>query len=545
MQRETLQTHPSTTLNPLKDAVGVTSVDYSSQYNALSKKVDNLKNFVENGSAEGAMLAYLPGLAEPKYQGQIRGINEKKAYADDTYTAQKIAEFNIQLTNNEYMNFHDVQICFPMRIRKKTNVANDIDNTMITVNNFFAHWIKEIDIKKLGDDQPILPTINTVEIYKYSDQILKHLPSNDLEMIENDLLYSRKKVKIPAAGGDRRKKFTRPVAGNVAAEPIANRTDANLNERIEKFGDQIGDDYIYRIPLKYISELGFVNQPVKFDTKWKIFFEGEMSRLFESKAQLATAATAIPEPDVKIILTAAPYLLYHQFNLEDTYRTYLEGALVSSRKLRGGLKLFPYQKSYELVAGGQSKTFNFTNAFKQFEFLEISLVWDKSDQHATIYDSYNAEIAATHIKSIKLQNASNTYSEFNTVKFDLTDEEDKYNLYNQFRAFVTKTSSILPDSEYLHNKTAQELVKRKDYFTNSDEKIYIDLRRGKGFTGEFERVNRDDSELSVVIDLKAAAAHKIRMYVTGYYQAEYIYTLTKNGLIMIHKEYSVSKIKNK
>ena len=545
MQRETLQSHPSTTLNPLKDAVGVTSVDYSSQYNALSKKVDNLKNFVENGSAEGAMLAYLPGLADPKFQGQLKGINEKKAYADDTYTAKKIAEFNIQLTNNEYMNFHDVQICFPMRIRKKTNAANDIDNTMITVNNFFAHWIKEIDIKKLGDDQPILPTINTVEIYRYSDQILKHLPSDDLEMIENDLLYSKKKVKIPAAGGDRRKKFTRAAAGNVAAEPVANRTDENLSQRIEKFGNQIGDDYIYRIPLKFISELGFVNQPVKFDTKWKIFFEGEMSKLFESNAQLATAATAIPQPDAQIILTAAPYLLYHQFNLEDTYRTYLEGALVSSRKLRGGLKLFPYQKSYELVAGGQSKTFNFTNAFKQFEFLEISLVWDKSDQHSTIYDSYNAEIAATHIKSIKLQNASNTYSEFNTVKFDLTDEEDKYNLYNQFRAFVTKTSSILPDSEYLHNKTAQELVKRNNYFTNSDEKIYIDLRRGKGFTGEFERVNRDDSELSVVIDLKAPAANKIRMYVTGYYQAEYIYTLTKNGLIMIHKEYSVSKIKNK
>ena len=541
MQRETPQNHPSTTLNPLKDAVGVTSVDYSSQYNSLSKKVDNLKKFVETGSAEGAMLAYLPGLAEPKYQGQIKGINERKAYADETYSAQKVAEFNIQLSNNEYMNFHDVQICFPMKIKKKSNVANDIDDDLITVNNFFAHWIKEIDIKKLGDDQPTLPTINTVEVYKYSDQILKYLPSDDLAIIENDLLYSKKKVRIPAAGGDRRKKFT---ADN-AADPATNRTDDNLEQRIEKFHDQIQDDYIYRIPLKYITELGFVNQPVKFDTKWKIFFEGDMSRLFESKDNLANANTAIPQPDAKIILNSAPYLLYHQFNLEDTYRTYLEGALVSSRKLRGGLKLFPYQKSYELVAGAQSKTFNFTNAFKQFEFLEISLLWDKSEQHSTIYDSYNAEIAATHIKSIKLQNASNTYSEFNTVKFDLTDDEDKYNLYNQFRAWVTKGSSIVPDSEFLHNKTAQELTKRKDYFTNSDERMYIDLRRGKGFTGEFERVNRDDSELSVVIDLKAAAAHKMRIYVTGYYQAEYIYTLTKNGLIMIHKEYSVSKIKNK
>ena len=103
MQKETPQNHPPTTLNPLRDAVGVTSVDYSAQFNSLSKKVDNLKNFVENGSAEGAMLKYLPGLAEPKFQGQIRGINERKAFADDTYTSQKTAEFNIQLSNNEYM----------------------------------------------------------------------------------------------------------------------------------------------------------------------------------------------------------------------------------------------------------------------------------------------------------------------------------------------------------------------------------------------------------------------------------------------------------
>ena len=538
MQKETPQNHPSTTLNPLKDAAGVVSVDYSSQFNSLSKKVQNLKNFVEDGSAEAGMLEYLPGLAEPKYQGQIKGINERKAYADETYTNLKIAEFNIQLSNNEYMNFHNLEIVFPMKIKKKTNDGNNLDATLITVNNFFAHWIKEIEIKKLGDDQPILPTINTVEIYKYSDQILKHLPKDSLKLIEKDLLYSKKKVRI-SGNRDRRRKFV------AAGGDVNDRTDDNIDDRIEKFHDQLEDTHYYRIPLKYITELGFVNQPVKFNTKWRIIFESDMSRLFESKAQLATAATAIPTPDAKIILDSAPYLFYHQFNLEDTYRTYLEGALVSSRKLRGGLKLFPYQKSYEIVTGGQSKTFTFTNAFKQFEFLEISLVYDSSDQHLTIYDSYNVELAATKIKSIKLQNASNTYSEFNTVKFDLEDEEDKYNLFNQFRAWVTKGSSVVPSSEYIHNKTAQELPSRSDYFSNSDERVYIDLRRGKGFTGEFERVNRDDSELSVVIDLKAAATRKLRIYVTGYYQAEYIYTLSKNGLIMIHKEYSVSKIKNK
>ena len=502
------------------------------------KKLIIFKNFIEKGTAESNLINYLPGLVPPVYQGQLKGINERKAYADETYSGLKLAEFNIQLSNNEYMNFHDVHIVFPLKIKEKSNVANDIDNTLITVNNFFAHWIKEIDIKKLGDDQPILPTINTVEIYKYSDQILKHLPKNSLKLIENELLFSKKKVKLPA-GEDRRKKFT--AAGGDNDE----RTDDNLDERIEKFQNQLKNTYYYRIPLKYICELGFVNQPVKFNTKWRIIFENDMSRLFESKVNLATAATAIPEPDAKIILDSAPYILYHQFALEDTYRTYLEGVMSSKQELRTGLKLFPYQKSYEIVAGAQSKTFSFTNAFKQFDFLEISLVFDKSDQHLTIYDSYNAEVAATNIENIKLQNASNTYSEFNTVKFDLEDEEDKFNLFNQFRAWVTKGSSIVSDNEYIHNETAQELPSRSDYFTNSDERVYIDLRRAKGFTGEFERINRDDSELSVVIDLKAATADKMRIYVTGYYQAEYLYILNKNGLLMTHKEYSVSKIKNK
>ena len=83
------------------------------------------------------------------------------------------------------------------------------------------------------------------------------------------------------------------------------------------------------------------------------------------------------------------------------------------------------------------------------------------------------------------------------------------------------------------------------YFTDSDERVFIDLRRSKGFTDEFERVNRDDSDLSVTIDLKNAADDKMRIYLSGYYQAEYLYMLTKNGLVMNHKEYSVAKIKNK
>ena len=92
------------------------------------------------------------------------------------------------------MNFHSIHLVFPLKIKKNSNVANHILLTEITVNNFFAHWIKEINIKRLGDDIPILPTTNMIDIYKYSDAMVKHLRKKVLKVIENDLLYSKKNV---------------------------------------------------------------------------------------------------------------------------------------------------------------------------------------------------------------------------------------------------------------------------------------------------------------------------------------------------------------
>ena len=127
--------------------------------------------------------------------------------------------------------------------KKKTNVANDILVTEIIVNNFFAHWIKEIDIKRLDDEIPILPTTSTIDIYKYSDAMLKHLIKKGLKVIENDLLYSKKKVKL---AGDRDRRDEQ----NTAGEDANNTTDDNINERTQKFQNQLKNVYWYRIPLK-------------------------------------------------------------------------------------------------------------------------------------------------------------------------------------------------------------------------------------------------------------------------------------------------------
>ena len=75
-----------------------------------------------------------------------------------------------------------------------------------------------------------------------------------------------------------------------------------------------------------------------------------------------------------------------------------------------------------------------------------------------------------------------------------------------------------------------------------DERVNINIRQSKGYTSEFERVNRDDSNLSITINLKAATAKKMRLRMTGYFQGEYMYMLRKDGL-MNDKGYGVNKQK--
>ena len=62
-----------------------------------------------------------------------------------------------------------MDLCIPLQLKKSTNTANDIDNDLITLNNFFVHFRKEIDIRRYDDDIRILPTNNTVDIYRYSE----------------------------------------------------------------------------------------------------------------------------------------------------------------------------------------------------------------------------------------------------------------------------------------------------------------------------------------------------------------------------------------
>ena len=50
------------------------------------------------------------------------------------------------------------------------------------------------------------------------------------------------------------------------------------------------------------------------------------------------------------------------------------------------------------------------------------MVYDRSDKHLTIYDSYIVKCAAKMMKSIELANISDAYSATDTMKFDTSND---------------------------------------------------------------------------------------------------------------------------
>ena len=169
----------------------------------------------------------------------------------------------------------------------------------------------------------------------------------------------------------------------------------------------------------------------------------------------------------------------------------------------------PYQQSFEINIGTQSLNVKFRGLNKQIEWLEISLVFEKSDQHQTVYDRYDVELAAKYVQLLASENASTTYSLTGQLGYNVLSEDDKHWLYQMFVAYCCEGCSAASLTQYKNNEIKQEMTKEKYYFRdNFDERLYIDMRRSKGYTDELEKLTRDDGGVTLTIKLKQAAAKK-------------------------------------
>ena len=110
-----------------------------------------------------------------------------------------------------------------------------------------------------------------------------------------------------------------------------------------------------------------------------------MNKLFESTKKLA----AIPDnPDAFINVYDRPYISYEEINLTQQASLYGTGILRFETALRQGVLPAPFQQEFEISTVAQNFTCTFKGAQRQIDWLEISIVYDNSYHHSTIYDNY-------------------------------------------------------------------------------------------------------------------------------------------------------------
>ena len=66
-------------------------------------------------------MKYIPGLLELKFQGMLGNIDTREKFAHSSYTDMEELDFQMLLTDNYYINPNSIHICFPMKIKRKSN----------------------------------------------------------------------------------------------------------------------------------------------------------------------------------------------------------------------------------------------------------------------------------------------------------------------------------------------------------------------------------------------------------------------------------------
>ena len=367
-----------------------------------------------------------------------------------------------------------MEIVLPIWFVKNTAKTTALAGTLFPVNSFFARWFTEIDIKRYPDDMKILPADKTMTIYDYANAQLKYLPPDPVKKLLKPLLYSNTDVYLDA-DTDRR---------DHTANDADDHSDPNLTYRIAQLAAFMHEKNKFRILLGLLCDLGLCNFPVQTNTRITITLERNLNKLFEDNAKV----TNIPDnPDASIEFHDRPYIEYQEVLITSTWETYLKTIQRSESALRMGVLPNPYQQTFEINAGSQSFAVDFLGASRQFDWPEIPLIYDKSYQHETVYDSYAVELTAHLIQSVKFQNASKVYTLTGKV-YNINNKDEKFLLYKMFVAYQCNDCTFAPLTEYKNNEVYQNMTDEYEYRGQTkDDRIYIDMRRSKSNTDELKK----------------------------------------------------------
>ena len=144
---------------PFESVGNVSSIDkITSDFDTTHVKVKKLKTLVDRGEYNADVARYILGALKLSFQGMLDDIKTVEQVTHPSYRDKEAFDFQLLLDKNPYTNLDSLFFVFTLRIRKATDATAQTEANMMTENNFFVHWIKEIGITKYGTMKQLIST---------------------------------------------------------------------------------------------------------------------------------------------------------------------------------------------------------------------------------------------------------------------------------------------------------------------------------------------------------------------------------------------------
>ena len=111
----------------------------ASDFDNANLKLKMIRKLIEHRVYDADIARYIPETLNLVFQGVIDKIKAIEQLADTTNKDKEKLDFELILDKNNYTNLKSLQICFPVKFKKFSNLAQDVDANFYPVNNFFAH----------------------------------------------------------------------------------------------------------------------------------------------------------------------------------------------------------------------------------------------------------------------------------------------------------------------------------------------------------------------------------------------------------------------
>ena len=159
MQREiNSNIHLGQSVTPFESIRRSAAIDRTaSDLHNASQKVKKTKSLIDKGEYDADITRYIPGTLDMVFQGMIDKTKTIEQLVHLSYKDKETLDFQLLLDKNQYTNLNSLHLWFPIRFRKLANPTANLEVALITVNNFFTHWIKETNITKYDNNRQLIP----------------------------------------------------------------------------------------------------------------------------------------------------------------------------------------------------------------------------------------------------------------------------------------------------------------------------------------------------------------------------------------------------